>query len=72
MSEESTENITKSDSNFAPTFADHHLLPDMNFNVHCFIKNNISVLRKVMNLYISYTVGPQLRNLITNVTLGNS
>ena len=25
MSEESTENITKSDSNFAPTFVDHHL-----------------------------------------------
>ena len=24
MSEKSTENITKSDSNFAPTFVDHH------------------------------------------------
>ena len=35
MSEESIENITKSDSNFAPTFLDHHLLPDMNFNKHC-------------------------------------
>ena len=32
MSEVSIENITKSDSNFAPTFVDHHLLPDMNFN----------------------------------------
>ena len=32
MSEESIENITRSDSNFAPTFVDHHLLPDMNFN----------------------------------------
>ena len=42
MSEESIENITKSDSNFAPTFADH-LLPDMNFNGHCLIKNNISL-----------------------------
>ena len=31
MSEESIENITKSDSNFATTFVDH-LLPDMNFN----------------------------------------
>ena len=30
ISEESTENITKSDSNFAPTFVDHHSLPDMN------------------------------------------
>ena len=32
MSEQSIENITKSDSNFAPTFVDHHLLTDMNFN----------------------------------------
>ena len=24
------ENITESDSNFAPTFVDHHLLPDIN------------------------------------------
>ena len=59
----SIENITKSDSNFAPTFADHHLLPDMNFNGHCLIKNNISIPKKVINLYISYTLGPQLRNL---------
>ena len=28
------ENITKSDSNFAPTFVDHHLLTDINFNRH--------------------------------------
>ena len=27
MSEESIEDITKSDRNFAPTFADHHSLP---------------------------------------------
>ena len=31
MSEESSENITKSDSNFAPTFVNHHLFPDPNF-----------------------------------------
>ena len=31
-SEESIENITKSESNFALTFVDHHLLLDMNFN----------------------------------------
>ena len=29
LEEESTENITKSGSNFVPTFVDHHLLPDM-------------------------------------------
>ena len=36
--EKSIENITQSDSNFTPTFADHHLLPEMNFNGHCLIK----------------------------------
>ena len=41
MSEESIENMTKSDSNFAPTLVDHHLLPNMNFNGHCLIKNYI-------------------------------
>ena len=39
MSEKSIGNITKSDSNFALTFVDHHLHPDMNFN--CLIGNNI-------------------------------
>ena len=53
MSEESIEKITKSDSHFAPTFVDHHLLPDMNFNGHYLIKNNISIPKKVINLYIS-------------------
>ena len=38
MSEESTENISKSDNSFSPTFVDYHLLPDMNFNGHCLIK----------------------------------
>ena len=28
-------NITRSDSNFASTFVDYHLLPDINFNGHC-------------------------------------
>ena len=71
MSEESIENITKSDSNFAPNFVDHHLLPAMYFNGHCLIKNNISIPKKVINLYISYTLGPQLKNLNTDFTLGN-
>ena len=48
MSEENIENITKSDSNFAPTFADH-LLPDINFNGHCLI-NNISIPKKIIYL----------------------
>ena len=37
MSEENIENITQSDSNFAPTFVDHHVLSDINFNGHCLI-----------------------------------
>ena len=71
ITEESIENITKSDSNFAPTFVDHYLLPDLNFNGHCLIKNNISIPKKVVNLYISYTLGLQLRNSNTDFTLGN-
>ena len=39
------ENITKSDSNFAPTFVDHNVLPDLHFNGHCLI-NNISISKK--------------------------
>ena len=56
MSEESIENIAKSESSFAPTFVDHHSLPDINFNRHCLIKNNIFIPKNVINLYISYTL----------------
>ena len=72
MSEESIENITKSNSNFAPTFFDHHSLPGINFNEHCLIKNNIFIPKMVINLYISYTLGPHLRNLNTDFTLSHS
>ena len=71
MSEESIENIAKLDSNFAPFFVDHHPLPDINFNGHCLMKNNISIPITVINLYTSYTVGPQLRNFNTDFTLSN-
>ena len=71
MSEENIENITKSDSNFASTFVDHHLLPDMTFNGHCLIENNISIPIKGINLYISYTLTPCLRNLNTDFSLNN-
>ena len=60
-SEEMIENISKSGSNFAPTFIDHHFLLDLNFNKHCLIKNNISIPKKVKNLYISYTLTPWLK-----------
>ena len=71
MSEESVENITKSDSNFAPTFVGYHLLPGMNVNGYCLIKNNISFPKKVINLYNYYILDPQLRTLNTYFTLGN-
>ena len=71
MSEEGIENITKSDSNFALTFVDHLILPVINFNGHCLIKSNISIPKKVINLYISYTLGSQLKNLNTDFALSN-
>ena len=71
MSEESIEKITKSDSNFAPNFVDHHVLPNINFNEYFFIKKNISIPKKIINLYISYTLGSLLRNLNTSFTLSN-
>ena len=68
ISEERIENITKLDSNFAPTFVDHHSLPNIKFNGHCLTINDIiSISKKVVNLYISYTLGPQLRN--THISL---
>ena len=69
MPEENIENITKLDSDFAPTFVDHHTLTDINFNRHCLIKDNISIPKNVINLYISYKLNPQLRNLNADLTL---
>ena len=37
---------------------DNHLLPDITFNGQCLINNNISIPKKVINLYISYTLTP--------------
>ena len=65
------ENITKSDSNFAPTFVDHHELANKTFNEHCLINNSISVPKKVTNLYISYILSPWLGNSNTDFTLNN-
>ena len=51
MSEENIEIITKSDSNYAPSFVDYYVLPGINFNGHCLINSNISVPKKVINIY---------------------
>ena len=69
MSTKWFENKTKSDSNCAPTFFDHHLLLDMTFNVHCLITNNISIPKTLINPYITYTLGPQWRNVNTDFTV---
>ena len=70
MPKESIENITKSDGKFTRTFVDHHSLQDKNFNRHCLI-SNISIPKKVINLYIFDALYPQLRNLNIDFTLGN-
>ena len=72
MSEEIIKSITKSERNFAQIFVDHNLLPHMNLNEHSLIKN-IFFPKKVINLYISYTLGQQLKYLtLANFTIGNS
>ena len=71
MSEKNIKNVTKSDSNFAPIFIDLNLLPDTNFNGHCLAKINISIPKKVINLYISSKLNSQLRNINTDFTLNN-
>ena len=63
MSEENFENKTKSDSNFTPTFIDHHLLPEIDFDRYCLINNNMSIPKAVINLYISYTLTQWLKKL---------
>ena len=70
MSDENIENITESDSNFAPTFVDYHVLPDISFNVHCLI-NKVYIPKEVINIYIFYTLNPWLRNLNIDFTLNN-
>ena len=70
MPKKNIENITKSDNNLAPTFVDHHLLEEIHFNRQCLI-NNISIPKKVINLDISYTLNPWLKNLNTDFTLNN-
>ena len=64
MSQENIKNIAKSDSNFAPTFVDYHVLQDLNFNGHCLI-NNIYIPKKVISIYISYTLNPHLKKDFT-------
>ena len=54
MLEESIENKTNSDSNFAPTFVDYHVIVDIIFSGQCLI-NNIYITKKVINIYLFLT-----------------
>ena len=60
MSEDTIENITNSDSNFAPTCVDHYILRDINYFLpdiyYTFrdINNNICILKK-SNEYIHFS-----------------
>ena len=47
MSGENFGDTTKSNCNFAPTFVDHHVLRDINFNGHCLV-NNIFIPKKAI------------------------
>ena len=47
------------------------MLPEIHFNGHCLINNNISIPKKVINLYISYVLNTWLKNLNTDFTLNN-
>ena len=38
ITEERIENTNKSDTNFAPTFVDHHILSDINSDAYCLVK----------------------------------
>ena len=71
MTEENIQNIAKSDSNFASTFVEHHILQEIIFNGHCLMKNNIFIPKKITNLYIFCKLNPQLRNINTDFTLKN-
>ena len=44
-------------------------MPDLNFNGHCLINNNISIPKKVIIMYISYILNQLPRDLNTEFTL---
>ena len=46
MSEESIENITTLKNLFSPTFVNHYIFLDVNFNAHRLIHNNINIPKK--------------------------
>ena len=59
-------NLIECQKEILKNFVGHHLLSDMDFNEHCLIKNNINILKKVINL-----VKKWLRNLNIYFKLNN-
>ena len=71
MQEEIIENKTTSGNTFAPTLVDTCPLQVPKFNGNCLIRCNIYNFRKVINLYISYTLDTWSRDLNIHFILNN-
>ena len=56
MSEESIENLTTSDNVFELNLVNSYPLSLAEFGGNCLVNINIPVFKKVINLYICYTV----------------
>ena len=70
--EENIENMTTSDSSFAPALINCYPLPDIKFNGNCLINNNNNIIASGMiNIYYSYTLDQWSQDLHTDFTLGN-
>ena len=60
-----------SDNVFAPTLVDTRPLLVVKFNGNCLIRSIITAFRKLINLYISYTLNIRLRDLNKGFTWDN-
>ena len=56
MSKEGTKNLSGSDHNFAKILINSYPISGGKFNGNFLINDNISALRKVINLYISFNL----------------
>ena len=68
--EKKIENITTSNSNFAPALINYYQLPDIKFDENCLINNNI-IDFGMINIYISNTRDWWSKDLDTDFTFGN-
>ena len=71
MSKEHIENVTKSESNFIPTFVDHYVLPAINFHGQCLINNNISIPKKIIIFYIFLHINCMVKKFRHRFDLSN-